>query len=91
MTIFTELDVLCVCVCLCVPSRKTRFPVDWRLLFEELITNICISLESFGFCHFNDFWHLIFFRVLGSLRTSLLCIIGELAGGGSVVIVTGDR
>ena len=40
------------------------------------------------------------FRVLVSLRTSLLCIMGELAGGGSVAVavgvsdryqVTGDR
>ena len=29
------------------------------------------------------------FRVLGSLQTSLLCIMGDLAGGGSVAVAIG--
>ena len=29
------------------------------------------------------------FSVIGSLRTSLLCIMGELAGGGSVAVAVG--
>ena len=45
----------CVSVCLCVPSPKRHFPVDWRLLVEECITNIGIPLDFSGFCQFNDF------------------------------------
>ena len=63
---------------------KPCFPVDWRLLVKELIANIGIPLDLFGFwlfqwfvCSFN-----IFFLVLRSLQTSLLCIIGKLAGEG---------
>ena len=36
-------------VCLCVPLRKTRFPVDWRLLVKECIANISVPLNVFGF------------------------------------------
>ena len=32
----------CVCVYVCVPSRKRRFPVDWRHLVKEHIANIGI-------------------------------------------------
>ena len=69
---------------LSVPSQKTRFPVDWRLLVEERIANIGIPLDILGFCCFKDFLRLEIFWVFGFLRTSVLCIIGELAGGGSV-------
>ena len=30
-----------------VPLTKTRFPVDWRLLVEDCITNIGIPLDVF--------------------------------------------
>ena len=40
-------DVRQLCVCLCVPSRKTRFPVDWRLLDKDHIANIDMSLTQF--------------------------------------------
>jgi hypothetical protein len=35
------------------------------------------------FCVLNSFW------VFGCLRTGLLCIMGELAGGGSVAVAVG--
>ena len=35
------------------------------------------------------FWILKFFQVFGWLRTSLLCIAGELAGGGPVALAIG--
>ena len=72
----------------CVPSRKTRFPVDWRLLVKYCIANIGIPLDIY---FFSDFFYVcnFFLLVSGSLQTSLLCIIGELAGGGSVAVVFG--
>ena len=74
--------------CLSVTSRKTRFPVDWRLLFEERIANIGIPLDVFGFfCRFDDFCAYKFVWVSGSLQTSP--IVGELAGGGSVAVAVG--
>ena len=39
-----------------------------------------------GFAILMIFCALKFFRVLGSLGTSLLCIMGELAGEGSVAV-----
>ena len=36
-------------VCLCVPSRKPRFPLDYRLLVKERIANIGIPLDFLGF------------------------------------------
>ena len=75
---------------LSVPSRKTCFPVNWRLLVKEYITNIGIPLDILSFCRFDDFWRLKLFLVFGSLQTSLLCIImGELAGGGFVAVAVG--
>ena len=42
-------------------------------------------------CHcFNDFLHFrIFCAFLGSFQTTLLCIVGELAEGGSVAVADG--
>ena len=37
-------------------------------------------------CCFNDFLRFCLGLVFGSLQTSLLCIVGELAGGGSVAV-----
>ena len=39
-------------VWLCVPSRKTWFPVDWRLLVEEHIANIGIPLDVLKYIWF---------------------------------------
>ena len=66
-------------------SQKTRFPVDWTLLVEELIANIGIPLDSSGFCRFDDFGS-PFFPGFGSSHTSILCILGELAGGGFMAV-----
>ena len=57
VSIFTALAVWadsvsklqCPSVCVCVPPRFIRFPVDWRLLVEDLIANIGIPLDMFGF------------------------------------------
>ena len=70
---------------LSVPLRKPRFQVDWILLVKECIANIGIPLDIFKFLAFQCFFCVwTFFWVLGSLRTSLLCMMEELAGGGSV-------
>ena len=63
----------CVCVCVSVPSRKSCFPVNCKLLVEDSIANIVIPLSRhFGFLLFRLFlgkqkW------VFWSLETSLLC------------------
>ena len=63
--------------------------MDWRLLVEEPNVNIGVPLDMFGFCCYNDSLRFEIFQVLGSLRTSLLCILEELAGGGSVAMAVG--
>ena len=63
-----------------------------RLPMEDHIINIAIPLDIFVF-----FLHIYFFFfglkkiswVISSLRTSLLCIMGELAGGGFVAVAVG--
>ena len=72
---------LLVFVCLSVPSRKSRFPVEWILVVEERIANIL------NFCCFDEFLRLNFsFYFFGSMQTSLLFIMGEFSLGGSVAI-----
>ena len=74
-----------------MPSRKPFFPVNWRLLVEECITNIGKPLAILGFCRFYDFFW-IFLReknVFWSLQISLLYIKGELAWDGSVAVAVG--
>ena len=76
-------------MCVFVLLRKKRFPVDWRLLVKECIANIGIPLDpwTFIFCRFDVFFAFDFFSsVLGSLQTGLLCILGELQGGGYVAV-----
>ena len=73
-----------VCVC---AIAETCFLVDWKLLFKECIATIGIPLDIFGFLLFQwlfAFW--IFLGGFGSLQTSLLCIMEELAGGGYVAV-----
>ena len=53
-------DVLKPSVFLC-HRGKTRFPVDWRLLVEERIANIGITLDVFGFWLFQIFFILYIF------------------------------
>ena len=77
-------------VCLPVHSWKLRFPVDWRLLVEERIAYIGILLDVLLFFgRFDNFLRSDLIRVLGSLWTSLLCIVAELTGGGSVAVAVG--
>ena len=79
------------CLSVCVPLRKPCFPVDWRLLVKERICIIGISLKNiwcfFLLWCFSEFW---IFWVFGPLHTSLLCLVGELAGGGAVAVAVGD-
>ena len=53
--------------------------MNWRLLVKERMANIGITLDVLNF----------FLCVFGCLQTSLLCIMGELAGGGSVAMAVG--
>ena len=57
--------------------------MDWRLLLKERIAIISITLEVFVLCRFD------IFMGFGSLQISLLCIMGELAGGESVAVADG--
>ena len=63
--------------------------MDWKLLVKERIYNIGTPLDVLGFCRFVDV--LRFESFFWSLRTSLLCIVGELAGGGYLAVGVGDR
>ena len=63
-------------MCVFVPSPKTRFQVDWRLLVKERIPNIGITIGILGF---DDFFQWFFFG-FWVFATSLLCKMGELAG-----------
>ena len=69
-----------------VPSQKTCYPVDGTLLVKECVANIGISIDVF-----LDVLKIvciqIFFLIFESLQTSLLCILGELAGEGSLAVV----
>ena len=47
------MSVSCVCVCVSAPSRKTLFPVNWRLLVDECIANRGIPLNIFFFLLFQ--------------------------------------
>ena len=76
--------------CMSVSSPKTRFQVDWRLLVEEHIAYIGILLHIFCLSLWWFFTLAIFFPwVLGSLQTSLLCIIGQLTWVESVSVADG--
>ena len=61
--------------------------MDWRLTVKEHIANIGIPLDFFfsfsvsmNLCVYN------FFLFFGSLRTRLLCLLGEIAEEGSVAV-----
>ena len=63
--------------------------MDWRILVEGRIANICIPLDVLEFFFVSGFLNFYIYRVLGSLRTSLLCILAELAREGSVALAVG--
>ena len=61
--------------------------MDWRLLVEKLIDNICILLYVFFFIAVSIIVGVLKnFPIFGSLQNSLLLIVGEIAGGGSVSV-----
>ena len=61
-------DVRVSSVCVSVPSRKTRFPENWRLLVEEYIANIGMPLNVFSFLLF--WW----FSVFWNFWTGVWCV-----------------
>ena len=81
----------CMSVWVSFQVWKPRFPMDWRGLVKEFVANICIPLAFFKFLPFQWFFCLKIFLVCGSLQTSLLCIVGKLAGGRSVAFGVSDR
>ena len=76
-------------------QRGGLWKVTWmgRLPLQHFSLFTDFTLDSFFLSElFNDF--LCFSKkivFLGSLRTSLLCKVGELAGGGSVAVCISDR
>ena len=72
-----------------VPSVNDRNWESWRLLVKECIANIgklkTLFLKQILLCSFLTFW------VFGSLQTSLLCTVVELAEWGSVAVGISDR
>ena len=73
-------------VCLIARNR-----LSLRFLVEEPMANNGIPLAFLCFCSFDEFLHFIFFSlwVFWFLQTSLLCMVGELAGGGLVAVAVG--
>ena len=64
--------------------------MDWTLLVKKCKANIGITLiKKIVFCCFDKFCVLKFFRVFVSLQTSLLFIMVDVAGGGSVPVAFG--
>ena len=61
-----------LCVCVSIPTRKTRLPVDYKLLVKDSIAIIGIPLDILGFCCFSNFLgkQKCFFWLL---QTILLC------------------
>ena len=62
---------------------KTFGQRAYRSYWHTSIQFFCFMVVSMIFCVLK------LFRVCGSLRTSLLCIMGELTGGWSVAVAVG--
>ena len=71
------------CVLSCVPSWKPRFPMHWILLVQAHIANIW---KLYNYSPHPPSTVSIFCWGFGSLRSSILCIVGVLAEGGSVAV-----
>ena len=65
-------------MCVCCVIVENPLPGHWTLPVKD------INLWTF-----LGFLHLDISSGFGSLRTSLLCIVGEIAGGGSVAVAVG--
>ena len=63
--------------------------MDWRLLVKGHIAYIGIPLDFFVFLLFQRFLSFGKTFFFWSLGTILLCIMGELAWGGSVAVAVG--
>ena len=75
-----------VCCCLSiVPSGGDLKRVNWRLLVKERIDKVSILRTVFlKVLMIVGVFNLFLFFWFGFLSNSLLCIVGELARGGSV-------
>ena len=68
---------------------KKPLPGGLETSGPRAMANIGLPLKNFGFCCFNNFMRFDFFWVFWALQTSLLCIMGELAGRGCVALAVG--
>ena len=67
-------------------------PATPGLLKRAWIANIGLPLDVFMcFCNFNVFFAFKYLSSSFSSQASLLCIVGELASGGSVAVGVSDR
>ena len=67
---------------------KNPLPGGWETFGRRAIANIGIPIDVF-FAVSMIFLVLTFFLVFGSLQTSLLCLVGDLAGRESVTVANG--
>ena len=66
------MSVYCVYKCLCVPLKKTRFPVDWRLLVSERVANIGIPLDIFHNCAMMMIFGFFFFKDIATVHNGTI-------------------
>ena len=89
-----ELQCPCVCMSVCRDVVKHPFRSLWRFLVKGHIANIGMQWHNLLVLCFDDILSFSNFRVFFEvilLWASLLWIMGELAGGGSVAVGVSDR
>ena len=68
-------------------NPASRWTGDFWL--KSILLILAYLLMFLRFCGFDELLHFFGGERLGSLQTSLLCIVGEIARGGSVAVAVG--
>ena len=80
---------VCMSVCLSVTIQNAHFRMSWRLLVEGLIASIGLQWHNFLFLFLFQWFFCCVFQLVLVFWASLLWIMGELAGGGSLAVAVG--
>ena len=76
------MSVSCLSVGVCAIAKTHASPWTGNLL-SKIAISFCVPVVSMIRCTLN------FIQVLGSFQTSVLCLMRNLAGGGSVAAAVG--